>query len=325
MMGGSITRDFVEIVVMLEIKGIALLFCYTIILMVVRQKTLIAETHYRAYYGEQIMREIMGEPGSPLIQMPGPNSFIRRRVLREVILNHLGFITGTERAKMVETYQRLGYLMIDLKHLSSWRWSQRLEALARLRALEITHVAPILDHMRDDPNDFVKMAAFLALSAVDHELNSAALLEILPEFVLLRSNVLVEIASNIGQLRGYQGLAIFLASRYSLALREGVVVAMSATNSPDNAFIALKVLSERPPKVLTCRILEYLQKIGDPDHARVIEPLFAHPDPDVRAAAVRWFLAIKGSDSVVIATALREDRSVEVQRTLAQHGLRVAA
>ncbi len=311
---------FSSIVAIVEFQFYSLASMAAIILVLQLHRNWMAawETRLKTHYATCLIAEMLGvsESGAAAEVVPRPRWYQlrRKRVLRELLLEHSLTVTGPEKAFLIERYRSFGFINDDLRGTHSLVWWRRLRALSDLRLLNDQEFAPIYSRMCHDRNSLVSATAHLALSSVDHPLNQPIPVNELPARVRDRKNLLHEVLMNWTKQFGHEFLIEQIPTVREIPVLEVVTAAVSQLQTPEVAKSFAEVLersNELPGRVVE-KMLTLLKRVGDPDYIDTARKYVSHTDELVRLRALEYIASV--DFEYLESPAVLADRSVLIQR-----------
>ena len=227
--------------------------------------------------------------GVLLMEMPPPNGIFGDAV-REAIVDHLVFVTGELRDRLVRVLEESGYVAAAMRRLKSRNVESRVKTCMLLGAMHsIIAVPALIEVFSDDPDPFVRIGAAEALGEIGSE---------------------VAIAPMLAALRN--------PTRWQQVRVAEVLSRMGMTAVP-----ALTVAVDDPDIRIAALALEILADIGWMSDFAPAERALRHESPEVRARAAEALGRGGAMDRVAALFAAADDAAwfVRVRVMKALHAL----
>ena len=133
-----------------------------------------------------------------IVELPPPRG-IRGDAVREVIADHLVFITGDLRDRLVKMLEEAGYISAAMRGLKSRNVEVRVKTCMLVGAMHSRLAVPaLIEVFADDPDPFVRIGAAEALGAIGSEVAVAPLLAALRNPTRWQQVRVAEVLSRMG-------------------------------------------------------------------------------------------------------------------------------
>ena len=195
-------------------------------------------------YGESIADVVCGEDQTLFVPKLLPNQFIRRKALKESLLDNIASITGPERTVLVDSYISLGLAAMDAKNCRSRFWAKRLEGLMSLSQLGRTEFAPLFHEMKNDKKTLISSCAILSLSYLDDPTEDPeAILDNLPASFFVNSNLLFELTNNFMKRYGLERFEAYVRERAQTMVGQSIIAVLTNSQTPESTIFLVEILT----------------------------------------------------------------------------------
>ncbi len=136
--------------------------------------------------------------GILVLQLPPPRGTVGDAV-REAIVDHLVFVTGDLRDRLVRVLEEAGYVAAAMRRLKSRSVEARVKTCMLLGAMHSTIAVPaLIEVFRDDPDPFVRIGAAEALGEIGSDVAIAPMLAALRNPTRWQQVRVAEVLSRMG-------------------------------------------------------------------------------------------------------------------------------
>lgn len=257
---------WIGILVIAQLYVIGFLACITLGLLKWRQWKSRRIEVLKEAYGESIADVACGEDTKLFVPRPHRWQFIRRRALKEALLDNIAVITGNERDILVNAYCSMGLAAADMKSCESVWWARRLEGLMSLAQLRRQEFADVFERMRADKKPLVSSCAILSLSYLDtYREEPEMIMDHLPPSFFENSNMLFELTNNFVRRYGLERFEDYVRTHTHTHVGQAILAVLTNVNTPEATVFLLEIYTTNQfeDKRLVIRIERAIRESND--------------------------------------------------------------
>ncbi|HKQ60745.1 MAG TPA: HEAT repeat domain-containing protein [Candidatus Polarisedimenticolaceae bacterium] len=245
-----------------------------------------------------------GETASLIAALGGMPARNERRVLEQILLDHVQRVRGIERDRLGRAYDELGYVDEHLRALRGRRWWRRADAAEKLGLAGATRAVDALAAALQDEVPEVRMRAAKSLGLLGGHASVQQLVHALNEPNRWSTIRVADVLTGMGRQVVDELIASF--PELSLAGRLACLDILGRIRPLHVAPWLVERLGDREADV-RARACHALGSIGDPQTAPDLVEALDDPDWPVRAMAAKSLGRIRQLDSIpALARTLRD-------------------